>query len=159
MNLDTCIVNAATNAWDESYVAGVRNQNNCSGFLHEVARHLQVPLPSGNADSIMSRLPQATGWSQLSNGADAERKAAQGFFVVAGMKGKDHKVPRNNGHVALVISGPLYLNKYPRCWAGSLGSPSGQSQGQKSVGQVWRPVDRDNVQYFAYESASCLPKR
>ncbi len=155
MSLDTCIVNAATAAWDQSFIAGTLNKNNCSGFLQSVAATLGVPIPSGNADAIMGGLPQATGWKDLASGDEAAQKASQGYFVIAGIKGSDHNPARNNGHVAVVIGGTLYRGKYPRVWCGSIAGSVGQSQGLRSVGEVWNRTDRDLVKYFVYATASC----
>lgn len=155
MSLDTCIVNACTAAWDESFIAGTKNKNNCSGFLQSVAAALNVPIPAGNADAIMSGLPQASGWKELKSGAEAAQKASQGWFVIAGLKGSDHNPARNNGHVAVVIGGTLYRGTYPRCWCGSIAGPVGQSQGVRSVGEVWNRTDRDLVKYFVFETVSC----
>lgn len=155
MSLDTCIVNAATAAWDQSFIAGTQNKNNCSGFLQSVAATLGVSIPSGNADAIMGGLPQATGWKELASGDEAAQKASQGYFVIAGIKGSDHSPARNNGHVAVVIGGTLYRGKYPRVWCGSIAGSVGQSQGLRSVGEVWNRTDRDLVKYFVYATASC----
>ena len=78
-------------------------------------------------------------WTKLASGAEAAQKAAQGFLVIAGLKGRTY------GHVAVVISGPLYRQKYPMCWCGSIAGAVGQSQGLKSVGQVWNRTDRDRL--------------
>ena len=86
MSLDTCIVNACTAAWDQSFIAGTQNKNNCSGFLQSVAATLGVPIPGGNADAIMGGLPQATGWKELASGDEAAQKASQGYFVIAGIR-------------------------------------------------------------------------
>lgn len=155
MSLDTCIVNAATAAWDQSYIAGTQNKKNCSGFLQSVAATLGVPIPAGTADAIMGGLPQATGWKELASGDEAAQKASQGYFVIAGIKGSDHNPARNNGHVAVVIGGTLYRGKYPRVWCGSIAGSVGQSQGLRSVGEVWNRTDRDLVKYFVYATASC----
>ncbi|MDU9415851.1 hypothetical protein [Pseudomonas sp. zfem005] len=155
MSLDTCIVNAATAAWDQSYITGTQNKKNCSGFLQSVAATLGVPIPAGTADSIMGGLPQATGWKELASGDEAAQKASQGYFVIAGIKGSDHNPARNNGHVAVVIGGTLYRGKYPRVWCGSIAGSVGQSQGLRSVGEVWNRTDRDLVKYFVYATASC----
>jgi len=52
-----------------------------------------------------------------------------------------------NGHVAIVVDGPLYKGKYPICWGGSIGGA--QSQGDKSTGEVWNRADRDSAVYYA----------
>jgi hypothetical protein len=52
-----------------------------------------------------------------------------------------------NGHVAVVVdSTTLYHGKYPYVWGGSIGEA--QSQGDKSVGEVWNTKDRDKVKIW-----------
>lgn len=141
-SLDQCIVNACKNSWDKSYLAGTPNKDNCSGFVQSVAAELGVPMPRGNANAMVDGLEQS--WTKLASGAEAAQKAAQGFLVIAGLKGRTY------GHVAVVISGPLYRQKYPMCWCGSIAGAVGQSQGLKSVGQVWNRTDRDRLNYYVY---------
>jgi len=158
-SLDQCIVAACTRSWGMSHIAGTLNSHNCSGFLQSVAAELGVPLPAGNADAIMGALAQSSDWKRLDSGADAAQKAAQGYLVVAGLKGSEHSPARNNGHVAAVISGPLYRGLYPRCWCGSIAGSVGQSQGLRSIGEVWNRNDRDRVKYYVYATASCQAPR
>jgi len=158
-SLDQCIVAACTRSWDMSHIAGTLNRNNCSGFVHSVAAELGVPLPSGNADSIMGGLAQSAEWKKLDNGEEAAKKAAEGYLVIAGLKGNEHQPGRNNGHVAVVISGPLYRGKYPRCWSGSIAGSVGQSQGLRSIGELWNRTDRDLVKYYVYATVSCRVPR
>ncbi len=146
-SLDQCIVNACKNSWDKSYLAGTPNKDNCSGFVQSVAAELGVPMPRGNANAMVDGLEQS--WTKLASGAEAAQKAAQGFLVIAGLKGRTY------GHVAVVISGPLYRQKYPMCWCGSIAGAVGQSQGLKSVGQVWNRTDRDRLNYYVYSLACC----
>ncbi len=116
-SLDQCIVNACKNSWDKSYLAGTPNKDNCSGFVQSVAAELGVPMPRGNANAMVDGLEQS--WTKLASGAEAAQKAAQGFLVIAGLKGRTY------GHVAVVISGPLYRQKYPMCWCGSIAGAVG----------------------------------
>lgn len=89
--LDQCIINACTSSWDQSYLPGTPNKNNCSGFFQSVAAALGVPLPEGNADSIMGGLAQSQAWQKLASGMEAAQKASQGYLVVVGIKGSEHK--------------------------------------------------------------------
>jgi len=149
---DTCIVEKCKQAWDEEFLPGVANKNNCSGFVKAVAKKLGIPLsPTANADGIVTEI--AGSWSELSSGAEAAQKAAAGSLVIVGLKSADHKPARANGHVAIVVSGALYRNKYPLCWGGSIGGA--QSAGTKSVGEIWNRSDRDSVRYFVYGVAAC----
>ena len=146
-SLDQCIVNACKNSWDKSYLAGTPNKDNCSGFVQSVAAELGVPMPRGNANAMVDGLEQS--WTKLASGAEAAQKAAQGFLVIAGLKGRTY------GHVAVVISGPLYRQKYPMCWCGSIAGAVGQSQGLKSVGQVCTPPARARQNSSFYSGALC----
>ncbi len=85
-SLDQCIVNACKNSWDKSYLAGTPNKDNCSGFVQSVAAELGVPMPRGNANAMVDGLEQS--WTKLASGAEAAQKAAQGFLVIAGLKGR-----------------------------------------------------------------------
>lgn len=150
--LDTCIIEHCKSSWEEEFISGMKNKNNCSGFVKAVAVKLGVSLPhTANADGIVDDLEK--NWTKLASGLDAADKAAEGKFVIAALKSGDHKPARNNGHVAIVVSGALYRTKYPFCWGGSIGGA--QSAGTKSTGEIWNRVDRDSVGYYAYNTAVC----
>jgi hypothetical protein len=144
--LDQRIIDSCKQSWEEEFIPGTQNKNNCSGFVKSVTKKLGVPLPDANADGIVDALGKS--WKKLASGAEAAQQATAGTFVVAGLKAAKHTPPRNNGHVVIVVSGKLYKDKYPLCWGGSLGSA--QSRGEKSTGEVWNRTDRDNVVYYAY---------
>lgn len=149
---DKCIVDSCKQAWDEEFLPGTANKNNCSGFVKSVARKLGIPMSrTANADGIVAEI--AGSWSEVATGAEAAQKAAAGWLVIVGLKGADHKPARGNGHVAIVVSGPLYRSKYPMCWGGSIGGA--QSAGTKSVGEIWNRSDRDSVRYFVYGTVAC----
>jgi hypothetical protein len=151
-NLDQCIIDKSIASWEEEFISGTINKNNCSGFVKSVAKKLGIPLPeTANADGLMDSISQS--WKKLNSGTEAAQQAATGVFVLVGLKAADHSPARNNGHVAIVISGKLYKEKYPLVWGGSTGSA--QSKGDKSVGEVWNAKDRDNVTYYAYSIAAC----
>lgn len=151
-DLDQCIIDKSKESWEEEFLRGTKNKNNCSGFVKSVANKLGIHLPAtANADGIVTHLNH--NWTKLSSGVEAAQKAAIGTFVIAGLKAGDHTPARMNGHVAIVVAGPLYKNKYPRCWGGSMGGA--QSQGEKSTGEVWSRADRDNVEYYAYTTPVC----
>lgn len=118
------------------------HRDDCSGFLRAVAGELGYPL-SGNADAIVDHL--AGSWRVLTR-EQAIAAVERGELVIVGLKAADHDPPRNHGHVGVVVPGPLYHDLYPRMWCGSIGSA--QSQGDKSVGEVWRRTDRNNVHYY-----------
>lgn len=137
------LVQACKDSWDDSNLTGVPNSTNCSGFVRSVAGRLNKLIVGGQADDLVSYM--VNNWQAVASGTDAAALAQQGVLVVAGLKSSDHTPARNNGHVAVIVPGPLYHGKYPCCWCGSSGSA--QSQGDKSVGEVWNRSDRDNVVY------------
>ena len=152
MNYDQCIIDKAKESWGEEFVKGTKNKDNCSGFVKAVAKKLGIYLPAtANADGIVDHI--STTWKKLDSGADAARQAATGALVIAGLKAARHTLARNNGHVAIVVSGKLYKEKYPVVWGGSTGGA--QSQGDKSVGEVWNKKDRDNVVYYTFSTLAC----
>jgi len=149
-NPDTCLLRACAEAWEESFHPDFRNQKNCSGFVKSVAKHLGIPIPpTARADEIVDHIEAS--WKSVATGAEAARQAASGVLVIVGLRAKDHSPARNEGHVAVVVAGALYRNKYPTVWGGSTGSA--QSKGTKSVGEVWATKDRDHAVYFAYAGA------
>jgi hypothetical protein len=154
MALDSCIRDACQASWESEWIAGTKNSRNCSGFVKAVASKVGSPLPgSANADALMDYV--ASSWQKVTDGAEAARRASVGELVIAGLKGSEHSPARNNGHVAIVIGGPLYRDKYPLCWCGSIGGIAGQSQGEKSTGQVWSRADRDNLNYYSLRKTGC----
>lgn len=150
---DKCIVEKCSESWDEEFLKGVKNRNNCSGFVKSVASKLGVAIVNDNADGIVTALSESSAWKNLESGTEAATWARRGCLVIAGLKAADHKPSRNNGHVVVVVDGELYRVKYPKCWSGSTGGA--QSQGTKSVGEVWARTDRDNVFYFGYNTPVC----
>jgi len=99
------------------------NNDDCNKFVKAVSADLNVTLfqPGDNADAIVQRMIDSAGWTPLVDGIDAKNKADAGQYVIAGLKGADHNPPRANGHVAVVVSGPLASGKYPTAYWGSLG--------------------------------------
>lgn len=121
------------------------HSNDCSAYVRAVTAELGHPV-SGNANGIMNELANTPDrWEPLDRAAAIEA-VKNGALVVAGLKSSDHNPPRNNGHVVIVVDGPLYRNTYPLVWGGSIGSA--QSPGTKSVGEVWNRSDRDAVRYY-----------
>src|SRR5688572_8820548 len=150
--LDKCIVDKCKLAWDEEFIPGIANKNNCSGFVKAVAKKLGIPIShTANADGIVAELAGA--WSEVSTGAEAAQKAAAGSLVIVGSKGADHKPARTSGNWGIMVSGALCRRKYPRCRGGSIGGA--QSAGTRSVGESWNRNDRDSVRYFVYGTAAC----
>jgi hypothetical protein len=81
------------------------NQNACNFFAIAVANHLGVKL-SGRADQIVDQI-RGAGWSALPGGPAARTAAMGGKLVIAGIKSGDFTQPRDEGHVAIVVSGPM----------------------------------------------------
>lgn len=147
MNADACLLSACSKSWEESFIVGRKNENNCSGFVKSVAGRLGAAIPAtARADEIVDHVKK--NWELVASGAEAARKAGTGTLVIAGLRACDHTPARGQGHVAVVVAGALYREKYPKVWGGSTGSA--QSPGTKSVGEVWSSKDRDNVAYYAY---------
>jgi cell wall-associated NlpC family hydrolase len=119
------------------------HSKDCSGFVRAVTAALGYTL-EGDADAIMDYIKE--NWVQSGSGAEAASFAGEGTLVIAGLRSDEHTPARNHGHVAIVVPGDLYRDKYPLVWCGSLGSA--QSQGDKSVGEVWNKTDRDHVTYW-----------
>jgi len=120
-------------------------KNDCNCFLRHVAKDVRfAELDVGDADAIVNFLDNY--WIAIDID-EARRFARQGYFVVAGLKSDKHTPPRAHGHVAVVVdSNWLYRSKYPYAWCGSIGTA--QSHGDKSVGEIWNQVDRDNVGFW-----------
>lgn len=129
---------AACRKWYPSF------SNDCSGFVRAVTQELGHPI-DGNADTIMTNLARSSAWESIDR-ATAVASAAQGKLVIAGLKSSEHTGMTSHGHVVIVVDGPLYHDTYPLVWGGSIGSA--QSRGTKSVGEVWRRSDRDEVRYY-----------
>lgn len=135
----------------------------CSGFVKDVAHALNVPMSAGNADGIRDYVFANSDWKRVTSGAQAAAEAANGRFVLACLKARSHVPRRSNGHVVVVVPGSLYRGRYPKCYGGSLKTdaslqadgcyetPSYASSGDKTVGHVWNPANRDLVEYYAFQ--------
>ncbi len=127
-------------------------QSNCSGFLKEVAKDQGIKL-EGRANDVIKFI--AANWTAVPMAALAEQDASNGFFVVALLSGPEHEDGRVEGHVAIVLPGTLQARgsgatggSYPLVWCG--GGKGGKSDGTRTVGDVWRPGDRNKVKYYKY---------
>jgi hypothetical protein len=124
------------------------NQNDCSAFVDAVADDLNITL-TGQANDIVDTIRGEGGWVLLPDGAAAEQAAADGKFVVAGLKGSEQAAPSPHGHVVVVVAGtPLAHGKYPFAYWGSL---NGNGQKNQTINLAWREDDRDSVSYAAHE--------
>jgi hypothetical protein len=119
----------------------------CNFFAIEVAKQLNITL-TGKADAIVDQIAGA-GWTRIANGPAARDAAMQGKFVVAGIKSGDFTEPRDEGHVAIVVSGDLN----PGGWApaGYWGStnPDVASKGGSGnpISQCFRLEDKGKIVY------------
>lgn len=118
----------------------------CSGFVKAVAARLQIPL-HGLANDIVATISQPP-WLRLADGVQAEKAAAGGRFVVAGMRGSDQAAPAEHGHVVVVVKGePLAHDRYPFAYWGRLGSVGRKNE---TLNFAWNPQDRDRIVYAAF---------
>jgi hypothetical protein len=129
-----------------------QKQGSCNGFAQAVAATFGVNL-IGDANTIIGDIvapknSNAPKWRKLTTLAEVQTAVRSGKLVIAALAGKDHHPPRTSGHLAIVVDGPLYRGKYPRCWAGSTNARWGKSDGTLSVGECWNPADRDSVGYY-----------
>ena len=135
----------------------VSTRSNCSGFLRSVAADFGITgldkVANGQIEYIM------TSWESIPTAALAADEAAKGSFVVAVLRGSEHADHRDEGHVAIVLPGPLQQRgsgdtggAYPFVWCA--GGKGGQSDGTRTVGDVWRPADRNHVHYYKYKPKS-----
>ena len=122
------------------------NKSDCSGFAKAVAAAFSINF-TGQADNIVSQI-QGTGWTLLANGMEAKQKADNGWFVVAGLKSTDNVPPQANGHVAIIVSGPIAQQKYPSGYWGRLG---GVGEKNKTINWAWNAASRDKVIYAAMQ--------
>jgi hypothetical protein len=111
-------------------------RSDCSGFVKAVAADLGVFL-SGQANDIVDAI--AANWKPAKDGVEAAAHAAEGKFVVGGLKDKPH------GHVVVVVRGPLNRGKYPTAYWGQLG---GTGEKKTTINYSWTAGDRDEVAYY-----------
>lgn len=120
------------------------NKGDCNQFAKAVASKFNVQF-TGQADDIVDQI-RGAGWTKLTGGAQAKAMADVGMLVVAGLKGADHNPARPNGHISIVVTGPLAHTKYPTGYWGSIGGTPGKKQ---TLNYSWNSSDRDNVEYAA----------
>ena len=129
------------------------NSSDCSGFVKDVCSSLGVTV-NGNADAIVKTLAGPDwniirGSAAKSAGIIAKEAADVGNLVIAGLLSTDH-VPRDdgspvkNGHVVIVVSGPLAQTAYPTAYWGTLG---GEGKRFTTLNWAWRKADRDKLTY------------
>nr|WP_294553793.1 hypothetical protein [uncultured Rhodopila sp.] len=112
-------------------------RSDCSGFVKAVAADLGVFL-SGQANDIVDAI--AARWKPAKDGVEAAARAADGKFVIGGLKDQP------NGHVVVVVKGPLNRGKYPTAYWGQLG---GIGEKETTINYSWGADDRDKVAYYS----------
>ena len=118
-------------------------KGDCSGFAKAVGNQLGVTL-TGQANDIVDQIQQAP-WTTVAGGPAAAQEAANGKFVVAGLKGTAQQLPDpNNGHVVVVVAGDLARGLYPTAYWGKLNSVGCKAT---TLNWAWAAIDRDNVIY------------
>ena len=124
------------------------NQMSCNKFVIDVASALgHTSFLGRTANDIVDYLDAS--WTEVS-GKEAAVFASWGHLVIAGLRSWEYKRPQDtngHGHVAIVIPGDLDSGKYPMVYCGGA-RVTGQSDGTKSAGKIWRKEDRDQVRYF-----------
>ena len=124
------VVAACEKVWDDY-------KSDCSGFVRAVAVELKITAVTGNANDIVDSMASDP-WKTLKDGVEAKQKAEEGNFVVAGLKATP------NGHVAVVVGGPLNREKYPSGYWGKLG---GQGKKNETLNWSWTLTDLAKVTY------------
>jgi hypothetical protein len=133
--------NMATNA--EKVIAACDAEwdtwkSDCSGFAKAVGRQLGIHL-QGKANELIDSLNYLPYWKPLgTDPGSASTMAAQGYFVIGGLKTKP------NGHVVVVVSSAV--EKHPVAYWGRLGSTGRK---KTTVNWSWNNSDLQQVEYFA----------
>jgi hypothetical protein len=112
------------------------NKSDCSGFVKAVAADLGLHL-TGQANDIIANV-SAT-WQKVTSGTSAAQEAADGKFIIGGLSDEP------NGHVVVVVDGPLNRGKYPTAYWGQLG---GVGKKKTTINYSWNKTDRDRVEYY-----------
>lgn len=113
-------------------------KSDCSGFAKAVAKQLGFDL-RGQANEIINALKYLPYWQNLgTDPASATTMAAQGYFVIGGLKDNP------NGHVVVVVTSAS--EKHPVAYWGRLGSTGRK---KTTVNWSWNGADLKQVEYFA----------
>jgi hypothetical protein len=118
------------------------HEDDCSGFVKAVAKEVGVTL-TGQANDIVNQM-KTLPWKSLGSGAEAKKQADLGYLVLGGLKAT------KNGHVVVVVAGPLGQGKYPTAYWGQLG---GVGRKATTVNWSWNKTDRDKVEYAYYKES------
>ena len=116
------------------------HKDDCSGFAKAVANALGITL-TGQANDIVDKMG-ALPWKGLDSAKAAKDQADLGYLVLGGLKAT------KNGHVVVVVSGPLNRETYPTAYWGKLG---GEGRKATTINWAWNKTDRDKVVYAYYK--------
>jgi len=126
------------------------NKAHCNYFGKAVATALGDTTfgPSDLADDMVDDMQNSTDWKPLGDGVAAKNAADSGQLVIAGLRSGEHSPARTEGHIAVVLTGPLANSKYPTAaWGGA--DPHNPPQANSSINYAWNASDRDSVHYYA----------
>jgi hypothetical protein len=131
--------------------------DDCSAFVRAVATACGV-LVTGDANSIVSSLDFG---ERLADGMAAQKSAATGDLVIAGLQAPGH------GHVVVVVDGPLRGGRYPYSFWGQyrgmiVGGKTmnvGFTRGHGTLNYAFNPNDRDRVKYAAFKPIETILPR
>ena len=138
-------------AYNDSWVAGLSNSKNCSGFLKTLARVYAFSLPDAKADGILTYLKDSPEWVHLGNGGGglmaAISAAASGALVVAGASSADYG--GSDGHVAILLPKKAGPHNAPLIYGGA-SNEAARSPGTKTIREVWRPTGHQHLQFYKH---------
>jgi hypothetical protein len=127
------------------------HSGDCSGFARAVAQQLGIVL-NGLANTIVDTIRAGAPWTALADGIAAAQAAADGRFVIGGLRGDEQANTDAHGHVVVVVATApgqvLAHGKYPFAYWGRLGGIGDKDQ---TVNWAWNSDDRDNVTYAAHD--------
>jgi hypothetical protein len=125
------------------------HSGDCSGFVKAVGADVGVTI-TGQANDIVDTLQAGGDWTQLADGPAAQAAAKAGKLVIGGLRGDEQTKPDANGHVVVVVDGPLNRNLYPTAYWGQL---HGIGRQNETINWAWTEQDRDRVTYAAHDLA------
>jgi len=125
------------------------HSGDCSGFVKAVGADVGVTI-TGQANDIVDTLRAGGDWTQLADGPAAQAAAKAGKLVIGGLRGDEQTKPDANGHVVVVVDGPLNRNLYPTAYWGQL---HGIGKQNETINWAWTERDRDRVTYAAHDLA------
>lgn len=124
------------------------NKNNAAKFAIAVTARLGLKL-HGDANAIVAQL-QGGGWRRFDDGAKAGAAAANGWLVLAGLKGGDHQPGRTKGHLAVVVKGALNRGRFPTAFWGRSATAASKA---RTLNRAWNEAELAKVVYAGRKSA------